>query len=141
MQHFAAVPSVVDAAVLGQLGSYMAAVTDPVRCFAAGKFPRVTVVEPGFRRFSLPAVLDDLAKQAVVVANAITISGDVESGHAFHEAGGKAAKTAIAECGVGLKFFDKIQIDIQVGQGLLECAREFEIAECVAQQAANEEFE
>ncbi len=66
--------------------------------------------------FLLPAVLDDLAEQAVVVADAVAIGGDREGRHAFHEAGREAAEAAIAQRGVGLDLAQLLEIDVEAVQ-------------------------
>ena len=56
-------------------------------------------VETADERFT-----SSLAKQAVLVADAVTVGRDADARHGFHEAGGKPAKPAIAERGVRLQF-------------------------------------
>ena len=66
----------------------------------------------------LPAVLDHLAEQAVVVADAVAVGGDAERRHALHEAGGEPAEAAIAERGVGLELAQPVEVDAELAQRL-----------------------
>ena len=82
--------------------STRAAEVDVVDHLGPLELPRVAERQPVLRIFLLPAVLDDLAEQAVVVADAVAVGGDAERRHAFHEAGGEPAEAAVAERRVGL---------------------------------------
>ena len=64
--------------------------------------------EPVFRHFDLLAVLDLLLEQAMLIADAIAIGGDIDARHAFHETGGQPAEAAIAERRIGLQRLDHI---------------------------------
>ncbi len=139
-QNLSGVPDVAAAAVLLGFGSCVATKRDAVGGLAPWKLPGVSVFQPVFRKFLLPAILDDLAKEAMLVADAITIGGDVEARHAFHEAGGKPSEAAIAKCSVGFQLLDEIEIDIEIAQRHAEGFGQFEIAERVAEQAADEKF-
>src|SRR5271165_168857 len=66
-----------------------AAEPDCVVVLGTLEFPRIAVGEPVLRRLLLPAAADDLAEQAVVVANPVAVRGDPERRHAVHEAGGE----------------------------------------------------
>jgi hypothetical protein len=68
------------------------------------EFPGVAEAQPFVGIFLLPALRDDLAEQAEIVADAVTDGGNGERRHAFHEAGGEPAKTAIAQRRVRLAF-------------------------------------
>src|SRR6202041_2484293 len=61
------------------------------------EFPGVAEAQPLVRIFLLPAVVDDLAEQAEIVADAVTDRGNAERRHAFREAGGGPAEAAGAE--------------------------------------------
>ena len=66
--------------------------------------------------FLLPAVPDHLPEQAVVVADAVAAGRDAEARHALHQAGGKAAETAIAERGVGLGAAHPVEVDAEIAE-------------------------
>src|SRR5580698_8360539 len=68
------------------------------------KFPGVAETQPLVRIFLLPAIVDDLAEQTEIVADAVADRGDAERRHAFHEACGKTAEAAVAERCVRLAF-------------------------------------
>jgi hypothetical protein len=107
----------------------------------AGEFPGVAEVQPVLGVFPLPAVADDLAEQAVVVADAIAEGGDGQRRHAFHEAGGQTAETAIAECGIRLRLAQLLHVDPKRLQRFPERRGEAEVAQVVAEQPPDEEFE
>src|SRR6202035_6110685 len=65
--------------------------------FRTYELPRIAVDEPVLRRFLLPAAANNLAKETVVVADAVAVRGDRQSRHAVHETRGEAAEAAIAE--------------------------------------------
>src|SRR5580692_7401027 len=67
----------------------MAAKADRIIAFGPRKFPRVAEGQPVFRRLLLPAVANDLPEQAIVVANAVAMSGDRQCRHTVHETGGE----------------------------------------------------
>src|SRR6516164_10680209 len=74
---------------------------DVVDHLGALKFPRVGERQPLFRMFLLPAILNDLLKQPVIIADAVAVCRDPKARHAFDKAGGEAAETAVAQRPVG----------------------------------------
>ncbi len=54
----------------------------------------------------------------MLVADAIAMRGNVEAGHAFHEACRQASEAAVAERRVRLQGNDPLQVDAQLGKGL-----------------------
>ena len=64
----------------------------------------------------LPAVLDRLSEQAMVVADSIAEKRRFQGRHAVHETGGKAPKAAIAERRVGLQRPQRVEIDAEIGE-------------------------
>ena len=123
------------------IGFDPAAEMDVVDDFGPRELPRVAERQPVLGIFLLPAVLDHLAEQPVVVADAVAVSGYAEARHAFHEAGGEAAETAIAERRVGLGRAQAIGIDAEVAKRGTRNVGEAEIAEHVGKQAADQELE
>jgi hypothetical protein len=77
----------------------------------------------------------------VVVADAVAVGRNVEACHALHEAVGQPAQPAIAERRVGFEGLDHVEIDAEFVEGRLEGGRQLKIAQGIAQQAADEEFE
>src|SRR5580700_9245934 len=62
------------------------AVIDIVGDLRPLELPGVGEGQPFLRKFLLPAIVDDLAEEAVVVADAIAAGRDAEARHAFEEA-------------------------------------------------------
>ena len=95
-------PDVAGALVVALNHFDPAAEADRVIVFGTDEFPWIAVDQPVLRRFLLPAAADDLAEQAVVVADAVAVRGDGQRRHAVHETRGEAAEAAIAQRRVGL---------------------------------------
>src|SRR5581483_2358239 len=64
------------------------------------QLPGIAEGQPFVGIFLLPAILDDLAEQAVIIADAIADCRDLQRRHALHEAGGEPSEAAIAERGI-----------------------------------------
>ena len=109
--------------------------------FRALEFPRVAEAEPFVGIFLLPAVRDDLAEQAEIVADAIADGGDRQRRHALHEAGRKAPEAAIAECGVGFAFAQFGQADAEIAERRIEHRQQPHIVQRVGEQPANQELQ
>ena len=73
-----------------------------VRDLRPREFPRVAVGQPILGIFLLPSILDDLTKQPVVIADAVTAGWNSKTCHALHEAGREPAEAAIAEGSIRL---------------------------------------
>ena len=115
-------------------GHDLSAEADLIGRLAPPELPRVAVLEPVFRQFHLPAVLDLLAEQAVIVADAIAIGGNAEARHALHEAGGKPPEAAIAQRRVRLQCRNQVDVDVEVLERLGEGFVQF--ADCSSRRAA-----
>ncbi len=118
-----------------------AAEPDRIIVFGTDELPRIAVDEPVLRRFLLPAAADDLAKETVVVADAVAVRGDRQGRHAVHETRGEAAEAAIAERRVGLDLAQVGQIDAEFVERFRHRLRDAEIGQGVEQQAPDQEFE
>ncbi len=105
------------------------------------ELPGIAERQPVLRIFLLPAVLDDLAKQSVIVADAVAVGRDAETRHALHEAGGKPAESAVAERRIGFGGSQPIGIDAEVAERGACDFGETEVAQDVGQQPADEKFE
>ena len=114
---------------------------DLIGAFAALELPRIAVGEPRFRKLDLPAVLQLLPEEAVDVADAVAIGGDIDGRERFHEAGGQASEAAIAEGGVRLEGGDHVEIDAERGEGIAHLVHQFQVGDRVAHQATDEELE
>ncbi|MEY9880360.1 hypothetical protein ABIA43_001894 [Bradyrhizobium sp. USDA 328] len=129
----------VAALVLDMLDA--AAEIDVVDHLGPLQFPGVAEAQPFIGIFLLPALIDDLAEQAVIVADAVADRGNRERRHALHEAGGEAAEAAIAERGVRLAFAQLRQRDAEIAECDLEDLQQPHVVERVGEQAADQEFE
>ncbi|MGY4432985.1 hypothetical protein ACVWWO_005462 [Bradyrhizobium sp. F1.13.1] len=109
--------------------------------FGPLQFPGVAEAEPFVRVFLLPALIDDLAEQAVIVTDAVADRGDRQRRHAFHEAGGETAQAAVAERRVRLAFAQLRQGDAEIAERDLEDLQQPHIVQRVAEEAADQEFE
>ena len=70
----------------------------------AGDLPRVRAAQPVVGLLVLPAVLDRLPEDAVLVAQTVAHGGKLHRRHRVEEAGGQAPEPAVAQAGVGLLF-------------------------------------
>ena len=119
----------------------VAAEPDRVGRLRPHELPGVAFREPGLRSFLLPAILQRLPEQAVIVADAVADRRDREARHAFHEAGGEAPEAAIAERGVRLGRFHVAEVDTELTQGGPRGRDQAEVVHGVGQEPADEEFE
>src|SRR5688500_577423 len=92
---FAGMPAGAFAAAVRDMGD-VAAEMQPIDHLGALESPWVAEAEPLVGIFLLPALRDDLAEQAEIVADAVADGGNGEGGHAFHEAGRQPPEAAIA---------------------------------------------
>ena len=118
-----------------------AAEVDVVADFRTRELPGIAKRKPLLRVLVLPAVADDLAKQAVIVADAVAVRGNAERRHAFHETGGEPAEAAVAERSVGFGGAQAVEIDAEVAERGAKYLAEAEIAEYVGKQPADQKFE
>ena len=118
-----------------------AAEADRVIVFGTHELPRIAVDEPVLGRFLLPAAADDLAEEAIVVANAVAVRGDGQRRHAVHETGGEPTEAAIAERGVRLDSAQIRKIDAKLIERFAHWLSDAEIGQGVEQQAADQELE
>ncbi len=84
------------------------------------EFPRVAKAQPFVRIFLLPALRDDLAEQAEIVADAVADRGDRQRRHALHEARRQPSEAAITERGIRLAFAQILKPDAEVAKRRLK---------------------
>ena len=77
----------------------------------------------------------------MLVANAVTLRGDGKARHAVHEAGSEPSEAAVAKCCVRFDFGNVAQADAEIAQRGLEPAHQLHVAERIAEQPADQEFE
>ena len=119
----------------------MAAEIDLVDHLGPLQFPGVAEAQPFVGIFLLPALQDDLPEQPEIVADAVADRRNPQRRHAFHEAGGQPAETAIAERGVGFAFPEVVEPDAEVAKRRVEHRQQAHIVERVGEQPADQEFE
>ena len=118
-----------------------AAEADRVGDFGPLELPRIPPRQPVLRQFMLPAVLHHLTENAMVVADAVTVRGDRQRGHAFHEARREPPEPAIAQRRVRLDRAQPFERNTQFAERVLRRRGEPEVAERVHQQASDQELE
>ena len=106
----------------------------------AHHLPRVAELQPVVRALLLPAVLELLAEQAVLVAEAVAVAGILHGGQRIEEAGGQAAQAAVAQAGVRLLAQQSVEVDLQVLQGGPGGLGDAQGGDVVLQQAAQQEL-
>ena len=105
------------------------------------EFPGVAETQPDVGIFLLPALIDDLAEQSEIVADAVADRGNRQGRHAFHEAGGEPPEAAIAERGVRLALPEVAEPGAEIADRGLEDFQQAHIVERVEEQPADQEFE
>ena len=96
----------------------VAAEADLDRHLGVGELPGVAAPEPVVGLFDLPAVLEGLAEDAELVADAVADGGDAEGGEGVEVAGGQPPEAAVAEAGLGLQGAQLVEAEAEVGEGL-----------------------
>ncbi len=120
---------------------YLAAEADAVANLGAREFPRVAEGEPFLREFLLPAIAQDLPEQPVVIADAVAKGGNGERRHAFQEARREPPEPAIAQRRVRFGEPCLVERHAEFRQGGAQFACQAEIADVLAQQPPDQEFE
>ena len=114
---------------------------DRVAGIGAREFPRIAAREPVLWQFLLPTVFQALLEQPALVADAVTVGRNGECRHAVHEAGREPSQPAIAECRIGFRQPQSVEIDSQIRQGAPRCINQAQIRERIEQHAADQEFD
>ncbi len=118
-----------------------AAVMHVIDHFRPLEFPGVAEAQPFVGIFLLPAIVDDLAEQAEIIADAVADRGDRQCRHAFHEARREPSETAIAERRVRLAFAQVRKSDAEIAERRLEHRQEPHVVQRVGEEAADQKFE
>jgi hypothetical protein len=105
-----------------------------------GDFPRVGVPQPVVRSFVLPAVLDGLAEDSVLVAQAVSHGRQLERRHRVEKAGGQPPQPAVAQARVGLLLEQLDRVKVSGTESLPGDGIQQQVRHVVGQRAAEEEF-
>src|SRR4051812_22697439 len=89
----------------------------------------------------LPSVLDSLTEQTRIVSDPIAAGRERQGGHALHETGRQPAKTAVAQRGIRLDLQHLAEVYPEAAESRLHLVEQTEVAERVAQETADQEFE
>ena len=141
LDHLARVPLAGVQVLVARLGGDGAAEADVIGDLGPLELPRAAVDEPVLGQLDLPAVVDELAEQAVLVADAETEGWHAQRRHALHEAGGEPAEAAVAERRIGLEAAQLLEVDAEARERVRHRLDLAEIADRIEQQPADEELE
>ena len=89
----------------------------------------------------LPAILDHLLEQPVVIADPVAAGGDAEARHALHKAGGEPPETAIAERRVGFGAAHPVGVDAEIAERNPDEFAASQIADHVVEQPPDQKFQ
>ncbi len=118
-----------------------AAKLDVVNHLGALEFPGIAERQPLLGMLLLPAVLDDLPKEAMVVTDPVAAGGDAEARHAFHKTRGKTPEAAIAEGCVRFGAAHPVRIDAEIAQRNFDDFTVPQVADNIVQQPADQKFQ
>ena len=103
-------------------------------------FPGVRPTQPVVRLFALPAVLDGLPEDPVLVAQSVAHGRELHRRHGFNEASCQAPQSSITQARVGLLFDQLEPIQVFLRHGLLDEGVEQQVGDIVGQRAPNEKL-
>jgi hypothetical protein len=84
----------------------------------------------------LVAILDALVEHAVLVADAVAVTGQGKRRHGIEEAGREPAEAAVAQGRVGFKVVDPVEVELESGKRLAEFLVEAHVDQTVRKQTA-----
>ena len=119
---------------------HRAAEADLVGHFRTLELPGIAEGQPVLRLLDLPAIVERLTEQAMIVADTIAEAGDANRPHALQEAGREPPEAAIAERGVGLELLQLSSDWPRSPSACSQTSQKPEIGEAVDQQAADQEL-
>ena len=114
---------------------------DVMRDLGPRELPRVAEGQPVLRHLALPPAHNLLGEQAVIVADAVAKSRNAQAGQAFHKARRQSAQPAIAQRRIGLGRPHLVERHAQQGQRIAHLVGDAQVADVVAQQPADQEFQ
>lgn len=101
----------VDPALAARLGGLDASEeVDGYHVLGTRDLPRVAEAQPVVRLLELPAVLDALLEDAVVVAQAVAVRREADRGHRVEEARRQTPETAVAQTRVLLDLLELLEL-------------------------------
>jgi hypothetical protein len=115
-----------------------AAEADLDRHLGVGELPGVAAPEPVVGLFDLPAVLEGLAEDAELVADAVPDAGDAERGERVEVAGSQPSEAAVAEAGLGFEGTELVEAQPEVGKSLAGDVFGVGVQEVVVELAADQ---
>src|SRR5262249_980064 len=118
-----------------------AAISDVVNHLRPLELPRVAEGQPVFRIFLLPAILDDLAEETVVIADAVAARGNPQARHALHKAGREPAEPAVPEGRIGLGSPHAAEVHPEIAERDRSNFRGPKISEDIVEQAPDQELQ
>ncbi len=95
---------------------------------------------PAVGLLALKAVEDFLAKEAVLVIDAVTEARHAERGHGFQHASGETPQAAVSQSGIGLTVQYVFQADTETREHLAAEFFSAQVRKIVGQRAPHEEF-
>ena len=98
------------------------------------------LTQPVLGLLDLPAVLEGLPEQPVVVADAVAVRGQAHGRHGVEEAGGETAEASVAERGIGLVGEQRAAIDAEALDDFSQPFVEPQVGDGVLEQPADEEL-
>mmetsp|Transcript_21532 Transcript_21532/g.83660 ORF Transcript_21532/g.83660 Transcript_21532/m.83660 type:complete len:662 (+) Transcript_21532:1047-3032(+) len=114
--------------------------TDQVAQVMARQLPGRRVAGPVVRLLQLAALLDDLGKGAIAVAQAVAEGRQFQLGERIQEAGGQPAQPAVAQSGIGLALEHIAQRGAMLGQPGLQRTGQLQGGQRVRQRPAHQEL-
>ena len=124
--------------VVANLG--MAAEADASRQFRPLQLPDMAIAKPVIGFLELIAVVDQLAKHAVFVADAVAGHRQLQRCAAIDETGGETAETAVAQTGINLDIGQFFQVQTQGLQRLVGFVIDAQVEHCIAERPSHEKF-
>ena len=124
----------------GTIGAHGPAEVDSVARLRPFELPGTGLAQPVLRLLDLPAVLERLPEQSVVVANAVAAGGETHGRHGVEEAGGETPEAAVAERGVRLVGEERAVVDAEALDDRPQPFVEPQVDDRILEQPADEEF-
>jgi hypothetical protein len=139
--HFAVNPAVTLAAGGIGVGFGVAVKAHRDQIFSPADFPGGSLAGPVVALFPLPAIFNGLVEDAVIVADAVTVSGKVQAGQRIHVAGGQAPQTAVSQTGIPFFLFQFLKIKAHLLNRPADFVDHFQADQIVHEKASRQKFQ